>query len=122
MQEIPEYILEKLDGQARWRVCIDGKHVGSIWLDLDDTEYLEAPSLHSVAEEKRYQEQGVERAVIKDTVKYAYCNLPYQAIYTRYETENQSLEALYKSLGFESDGKPYEDDEGVEWQNAKVLL
>lgn len=118
-----DYTLEKSSDGLLWKIhASDGSVIGSVGLAVEESDYLEAPSLQLSFDKPTFVGHDIASAVIKDTIKYAYCNLPYEELFARYEVTNGADEKLYKSLGFEVDGKMYKDNDGREWQNAKLVL
>lgn len=116
-----EHELRKLDdddGKIAWDILVAGKPAGIVRLDMDD-EYVEAPSLYCAVDDKY---GSIKNAVMKETLSYAYRSLPYESVHSRYLITDNEDAKLYKSLGFEPDGKQYKDDDGMEWQNVRVKL
>lgn len=89
---------------------------------LEDTDYVAAPSLLMNFTNESYAGTDIEAAVIKDTIRYAYGNLPYAELYSRYYAADTARAAFLRKLGFEADDKPYTDGAGGEWQNIKLVL
>ena len=118
----PNYTLEQITDQPVWAVQVDGKQVGKVWLELEDTDFLAAPSLHVEFVDESYVGGDVESGVIKDTIRYAYGNLPYAELYSRHEVSDTQRGVVLRKLGFEPDDKPYKDDTEIEWQNVKLVL
>lgn len=116
-----EYELEKKDERLTWIIRVDGKKIGTMSLQLTESDDLDVPALSFVLDEASY-ENGIAKQALKEPMRYAYGNLPYEFLYARYLKSNKTDEKLLSSLDFESDGKPYEDDEGQLWQNVKLTV
>lgn len=114
--------LEAAKKQVLWVIRADYKSVGVVWINLEDTPDLQAPSLHIMIGDPQYRHKGIGYAVMKDAIRYAYCNLPYATLYSRHLTSNDIVDKLSKKLGFEKDGDTYDDEQGQTWQNIKLIL
>lgn len=108
--------------QVTWAIRAQGETIGIVWLRLEDTDDIQAPSLFILIGNTSHRAKGIGSAVIKDTIRYAYCNLPYEKLYSRYLTSNNTAEGLLRKLGFERDGDAYDDAQGQAWQNVKITL
>ncbi len=123
----PDYTLEKLadsadDGKRLvWSVGVAGKAAGSVRIELEDSAEAQAPGLILTLDDS-YRGQDIESAVLKDTIRYAYCNLPYAAVYSRHQTADKPYATVLRKLGFEPFEKPYKDDHDDEWQDVKLVL
>ena len=114
--------LEDERKQLTWAIRVGDQTVGIVWLRLEDTQDIQAPSMYILIGNTAHRTKGIGSAVIKDTIRYAYCNLPYEKLYSRYLTSNSTAEGLLRKLGFERDGDAYDDEEGNAWQNVKITL
>jgi RimJ/RimL family protein N-acetyltransferase len=113
--------LEKQNKQLTWFIQVEGKQIGIAWIDLEGNEYIESPNVYVTVNEN-FQRRGIGSSVTKEMIKYAYCNLTSDTLYSRYETSDAAAEKLHKKLGFENDEKPYTDSDGREWQNVTLVL
>ncbi|MDB5177237.1 MAG: hypothetical protein JWN75_905 [Candidatus Saccharibacteria bacterium] len=117
-----EYIdLEKQNKQLTRLIFVDNNEAGVAWIDLEGNEYIDSPNIYIMVDEK-YRGQGIGSGVMKELIKYAYCNLTSEILYSRQQVSDEVTEKLNKKLGFESDDKPYTDSDGVQWQNVKLVL
>ena len=122
MNKKPEYTLVKSDSANNaltWVIQVGGKVVGNIDIDLENTAHVESPSVKMRLDETN---RGIDTAVMKEIIKYAYCNLPSEVLYSRQQLNDATTDTLNKSLGFEKDGDAYADDDGLTWQNVKLVL
>jgi GNAT superfamily N-acetyltransferase len=113
--------LETQNKQLTWLIQVEGKTVGISWINLEGDEYIDPPHVYVMVDEA-YRGQGIGSGVLKDMIKYAYCNLTSEILYSRQQTNDKVTEKLNKKLGFEIDEKPYEDENGQQWQNVKLIL
>ena len=113
--------LEDQNKRLTWFVQVDATRIGVAWIDLDDSEYIESPSV-TIAVDEEYRRRGIGTGVMKDMIKYAYCNLTSETLYSRHRTDDVATEKLNKKVGFENDDKPYMDNDGQQWQNVQLVL
>lgn len=121
------YVLQKIDDKdikkkISWTLLFDGAAKGSMWIDLQDSEYTTVPCLCLQLSNNDEVNQDSAKACIKGAIKYAYCNLPYTALYSRYQTRHQVMAETHRLLEFEKDGDSYLDNGNLEWQNTKLVL
>lgn len=114
--------LEAERKQLTWVIRVHDETIGIVWLRLENSEDIQAPSLYVLIGNTAHRTKGIGSAVIKDTIRYAYCNLPYEKLYSRYKTSNSTAEGLLRKLGFERDGDAYDDEQNNSWQNVKLTL
>lgn len=119
MIQKPDYTLTQSADQPSWKILVAGKEIGRVWIDTEGTDDVAGPSVFI---ETTDSDHAREAAVLKDTIRYAYGNLPYAELFTRYTVNDSEHAATLRTLGFEADEKPYADDAGVQWQNVKLVL
>jgi hypothetical protein len=122
MNKTPNYTLVKsdpADETLTWMIQVDDKEVGIAGIETENTEYVESPSVHISLDQ---DDQSITMPVIKEMIKYAYCNLPSEFLYSRQQVGDAVMDKLNKSLGFEKDGDTYIDDDSLTWQNLKLAL
>ena len=113
---------EKQPARFAWAIQVDGKEIGAVGINLEDTDELESPAVHVAIEDANPRGSEIEIAVLKDMISYAYRNIPSEHLYSRYETSSLMGDKLLKQLGFEKDGDPYVDDDGLKWQNVVLVV
>lgn len=113
---------EQQEEVTAWAIRIADKTIGAVWIELLETDYLDAPSVHYLVGDPEYGESGVRDAAIKDMLRYSYAQLPYAVMYARHMATDKATENALRKLGFEPDAKPYVDDAGQRWQNVRVVL
>ncbi len=122
-KKLEEFVaLEEQNKQVTWMIHADDKTIGAVWIELEDTDDVQAPAVHLMIGDGAYRGKGIGAAVLKDTLRYAYGNLPYADIYSRHLVSNAGAATLLKKAGFEPDEKPYNDANDLEWQNVKLTL
>jgi RimJ/RimL family protein N-acetyltransferase len=109
-----EDFLERRD-QLNWMIEHEGKVVGSVWVDLEDSEELPSPSVHIMIGDPAMRGKGIGHSTIKAVLNHLEGE-GHGIIYTRHTTSNERADELLKSSGFEDLGSPYTKD-GVEYQN-----
>lgn len=114
--------LEEQSKQLTWMVHADNKTIGAVWIELEDTDDVQAPAVHMMIGDSAYRGKGIGAGVLKDMLRYAYGNLPYAVMYSRHLVSNKPAAKLLKKAGFEPDEKPYSDENNLEWQNVKLTL
>ena len=108
--------------QMNWMIQFKEKVVGSVWVDLDDTKYLPAPSLHIMIGDPTSRGHGVGKNACIAVLAYLKNNREYENINSRYLLLNQGSANLLDGLGFEKTGDQYSDSDGLEWQNVSLSL
>ncbi|MDB5179155.1 MAG: hypothetical protein JWN01_1098 [Patescibacteria group bacterium] len=108
--------------QETWMIRFQDKVVGAVWLSLDATQYLLAPSIHIMLGDPSVRGQGIGGAVIKTLVERLKNGSQYEYLYSRYLTENAGSAKLLKNAGFTEDGQSYQDEDGLSFQNVNLRL
>ncbi|MEO5950190.1 MAG: GNAT family N-acetyltransferase [Candidatus Saccharimonadales bacterium] len=120
---LEEFIdLEKSGKQLTWMMRIDNKTVGAVWIELYETEYLRSPAVHIMIGDIQYRGQGIGKASMNAMIDVAKNNLQATTIYSRHLSSNDIVIKLNSSLGFEMDGLPYTDVDGLTFQNVLKVL
>lgn len=105
--------------QLNWMIELDGRVVGSVWVDLEPKHTVPAPAVHIMIGDPTARGKGVGRASLAAVIAY----LQEQgevAIYSRILVCNATAKNLLHDLGFAPDGQPYADQDGLEWQNLAL--
>lgn len=107
-----------LKDQYNWMIEVDGRVIGSIWVDLKDTAEIKAPSLSIMLGDPDVRHGGIGAAVGEAVINYlieAGCD----RIYSRHLIENTISPKLLYKLNFQNDGAPYIGaEDGLLWQNT----
>ena len=114
--------LEKTGKQITRMIINDNRTIGAVWIELFENHGIKPPSLHIMIGNPEYRGKGIGRFVMQTAINYIRDNLQYKTIYTRHLASNIPVSKLNESLGFEKDGVPYTDDNGLVWQNIKLSL
>lgn len=120
MQEFIE--LEKAGKQITRVVVVDDMTVGVVWVELFENHGVKSPSIHIMIGNPDYRGKGIGRVVMRSAIDYARDTLQSRTIYSRHLSGNVPVVKLNQSLGFINDGTPYEDENGLIWQNIVMKL
>src|SRR5664279_5334763 len=76
--------LEKTKEQLTWMMRMDNKTIGAVWIELVDTKYVKAPTVHIMVGDYDYRSQGVGKASMRAMIDVARNDLhaPYPVSYT----------------------------------------
>lgn len=108
--------------QLNWMIQLKDKIVGSVWVDLDDSEYLSAPSIHIMIGDPNSRGYGVGTNACSAVIDYLKDSGKYKTLNSRYLLINSGSAHLLNGLGFEKIGNQYSDKDGLEWQNVILSL
>lgn len=108
--------------QMNWMIQLKEKVVGAVWVNLDDTKYLSAPSIHIMIGDPESRGHRVGTHACGVVIEYLRSNTKYTSLYSRHLLINSGSAALLKGLGFEKSGDEYTDGDGLEWQNVQLRL
>lgn len=103
-----------------WSIIDQGKEIGKICIQLNPSENIEPPYLMCNLQSNLPDTVLVES--VKHAMKYAYCNIASEALHAVYSVTDTRAANTYKLLGFEKDDEPYEDADGQQCQNVKIVL
>jgi len=104
--------------QITWMLRYHGRTVGAVWASLTATDHLRAPSLHIMIGDPAARGQGVGYAALKALIQQLG---QYECLYSRYLIDNIGSAKLLKKLGFMQDGPSYRDEDGLAFQNVKLV-
>jgi len=105
-----------------WSMRYKDETVGVVWLDLDASEYLSAPSVHLMIGNPVTRGKGVGTAAVKTIIAVLKLQDNNEFLYSRYLMENAGSKRLLNACGFINDGAAYADKDGLNWQNVKLSL
>ncbi len=114
--------LEQTNKQLTWMMRIDNKSVGAVWIELLDTEHVKSPAVHIMIGDYSYRGQGIGTASMRAMIAIARDDLMAEYLYSRHLASNAIIIRLNQLLGFENDGLPYKDANGLLFQNIKLRL
>ncbi len=118
---IRDFIRLEADKQQITRmISVDDKTIGAVWIELYENHGVKPPSVHIIIGDPEYRGKGIGASVMRSAIDYARHELGYKTIYSRHLVANQAIISVNKSLGFENDGEPYCDANGLTWQNVKL--
>ncbi len=110
------------DDQLTWMIRLQDNIVGAVWVDLHESEYLPAPSVHIMIGDPDARGHGVGSNTISSVIDYMKQTGEYNTLYSRHLTINERAAGLLEEVGFTILGEPYTDQSGLSWQNVSVGL
>lgn len=105
------------DDQINWMISYEDKVVGSIWVDLEPSEYLQSPSVHIMIGSPEARGKGIGLSTTSAVVEHLQ-KQGYAQVYSRYITNNEGSKNLLGKLGFHELGILYTDKDNLEFQNV----
>ncbi len=108
--------------QLTWMISLHENIIGTIWVLTDDTEYVSGPSIHFMIGDPDARGHGAGRAATQAVIDYLREEGKYQHLFSRHLMVNEGAKKLLESCGFEKLEEPYEDSDGLSWQNVALLL
>lgn len=114
--------LEQEGKQITRMVVVDQKTIGVVWIELLENHNVQPPSIHIMIGNPDYRGKGIGKSVMQAAINYVRDTLSLNTIYSRHLANNMPVATLNKSLGFEKDGLPYTDSNGLVWQSIKMNL
>jgi RimJ/RimL family protein N-acetyltransferase len=106
--------------QLNWMIEMSDQVVGSIWVDLDATDYLQAPAIHIMLGDPAARGRGVGPQAFRTVIDYLAKERKVPTIYTRHLVDNVGAANMIAGAGFQIDGDSYDDQDGLVWQNMKL--
>lgn len=117
---LEEFIeLEKANQQLTWMIHMAHKAIGAAWIDLVEQHGVDAPSVHIMIGDSSYRGRGVGKAVMSSLITYLTSERGESTIFSRHLVRNEAVGYMMRGLGFENQGQPYVDKDGLEWQNIR---
>ncbi len=105
------------DNQLNWMISSENDVVGSVWVDLIPSEHLGSPSVHIIIGNPDARGKGIGLSTMTAVVDYLE-KQGHKQIYSRYLTDNAASRNLFAKLGFHEAGKPYIDEDNLQFQNV----
>lgn len=112
--------LEQEGKQITRMIIVDQETIGAVWIELLENHSVQPPSVHIMIGNPDYRGRGIGKSVMQAAITYIKHTLRLKTIHSRHLVNNAPVAALNKSLGFENDGTPYVDDNGLVWQRIKM--
>ena len=110
------------DDQLTWMIRLQDKIVGTVWVNLNETEYLLGPSVHIMIGDPGARGQGVGGNTITTVIDYMRNAGEYDTLYSRHLATNERASGLLKEVGFKILGEQYTDQSNLSWQNVSKSL
>lgn len=114
--------LEEQRKQITRMIVVDHETIGVVWIELQENHGVQPPSIHIMIGNPDYRGKGIGKTVMKAAINYVRNTLRMETIYSRHLANNTAVANLNQSLGFEKDGSPYTDSNGLVWQSIKMNL
>jgi len=108
--------------QITWMMMCEREIIGAIWLDLEITEYISAPSAHIMIGELDARKRGMGSAAFAAIINRLEERGGDEYLYSRHLLYNDAVSKLFRKVGFEDYGEPYQDSDGLRWQNVRYKL
>jgi hypothetical protein len=105
-----------------WMMLYEGNIIGAVWLDLEDTGYLAAPSVHIMIGNRNMRGKGVGYASLTALINQYEEQGHDEYLHSRHLLENAVMAKLFLRIGFKDDGGSYKDSDGLSWQNVRYRL
>lgn len=112
--------LEEQQKQITRMIIVDHKTIGVVWIELEENHSVQPPSIHIMIGNPDYRGKGIGKSVMQAAINYVRNTLRLDTIYSRHLANNTAVANLNRSLGFEKDGSPYTDSNGLVWQSIKM--
>lgn len=114
--------LERSGKQLTWMMRIDGETIGAAWIELEKHGSVQAPSIHLMIGDTEYRGRGIGKEVMRFMINYARDVLKADYVYSRNLVSNEKISYINNTVGLQSDGAPYVDEDDLVWQNTKMKL
>lgn len=108
--------------QRTWSLRYESKTVGAIWISLEPTEHLGAPSVHIMIGDPAARAKGIGSAAVQAVVDLLLEEGEYRVLHSRHLVENIGSAKLLAKAGFINDGGEYRDADGLAFQNMRRPL
>jgi RimJ/RimL family protein N-acetyltransferase len=108
--------------QRTWMIRYQQNIIGAVWIDLTSTNYLAAPSVHIMIGDPAARGKGIGGHTIRAIINLLEQQHKFTTLHSRHLVENIGSARLLAKLGFQTDGNPYADDDGLRWQNVHLTL
>lgn len=115
-------LLEEEGKQLTWMMQIDNITIGAVWIELAATDHVKSPAAHLMIGNSAYRGRGIGTASMRAMANYAHTTLGSPYLYSRHLASNTIVMKLNHKLGFEDDGSPYVESNGLVFQNVKLAL
>lgn len=119
IQSIEERMQHLIDSHVHvaWMIEIEGDIEGTMTVELQLSEYLDAPSVAIMIGDPWMRGKGLGAASLHLAIDYLHAEYEDIFVYARHRTSNEAFAQLLMKLGFEDNGSPYTDG-GIVWQNV----
>lgn len=108
--------------QLTWMLRYQNQIVGAIWVDLQSTPYLPAPSVHIMIGNSAVRGKGIGENAMHAVIHLLKGIGEHDQLYSRHLLDNHGSARLLAKLGFADLSDLYKDKDGLEWQNVILSL
>ena len=108
--------LDRTD-QLNWMIADNDQVIGSVWVDLEPTEHVQAPGVHIMIGDSAARGKGIGPIALRLVLDYLH-QQGYESVYSRHRPSNSVIARVNESLGLVADGPEYTDEDGLRWQNT----
>jgi len=115
-------VLEEQNKQITRMIRMDEKTIGAVWVELFENHGVKPPSIHILIGDPDYRGKGIGASVMLSAIEYVKDVLRISTVYSRHLVKNVAITKLNEKIGFEKDGGPYTDENGLRWQHIKLLI
>lgn len=119
LQEFIE--LDQMNRQRTWMMKFRDEIIGVAWIELAENHSVHQPSIHLMIGNKDYRGHGIGTASMLALIKFIKQEISTPVIYSRHLKSNIAIATMTRKIGFIKDGDSYIDDNGLEWQNIKLI-
>lgn len=107
--------------QLNWMIEFEDQIVGSIWVNLKETKYVKAPSVHIMIGDSSFRKRGIGYEALELVIQQM-ARLGRKQLFSRHLVSNKHAAKALEKLWFDIDGPEYTDKDGLVWQNVILEL
>lgn len=101
-----------------WMIEFDGDVVGVVEIELEPTDYIDAPAISVMIGDPWARGRGIATASLRSAIDWLHAEYENIFVYARYRVSNEASAQMLLKVGFEEDGTTYTDSDGLVWQNV----
>lgn len=102
-----------------WAIQYKGRISGVVEVGMNIAPEEQGPSLSIMIGDVSMRGKGIGSRVMRRVIEYLFAE-GYSEVNARYLINNDASRAMNKSVGMQETGRPYIDEDGLEWQNVRV--
>lgn len=101
-----------------WMIEYDEDIVGVVEVEFEPTDFIDAPAISFMIGDTWVRGRGVATAAVRSAVEWLQAEQEDIFIFSRYRVSNEASAQVLMKVGFDMDGTPYKDQDGLVWQNV----